>query len=308
MKKTNTVLLVVLGPLAVLLLLGLGVFGIIAYDTSRPFVLGRTTAVVVYEIDPESQPDDQVVMTDELADAIDRRINPHTRSRSGVVRVLSPTRFEVHVFGNDPSRVDRIKRLVERPGTLEFRILANNRDHTLEIKKALESEDRIVWDDEHKEKLAWWVPVEADQEANFDDYEEIAKRRANYRGKEMLHVLVVNDPYNVTGGYLNQSRTGIDQQGRPCVFFEFTTRGGQLLGGLTGENLPDEVQDFSRKLGIILDGNLYSAPAIRSTIYNRGEITGGFTREEVEDLVDVLSAGSLPGRVRLVEQRNVGKQ
>jgi preprotein translocase subunit SecD len=51
---------------------------------------------------------------------------------------------------------------------------------------------------------------------------------------------------------------------------------------------------FSRKLGIILDGFLVSAPAIRSTISGRGEITGSFSRQEVDDLVDVLNAGSLP--------------
>ena len=46
------------------------------------------------------------------------------------------------------------------------------------------------------------------------------------------------------------------------------------------------VQGFSSKLGIIMDGYLFSAPAIRSAIFKRGEITGDFTREEVQDLVD----------------------
>ena len=47
-------------------------------------------------------------------------------------------------------------------------------------------------------------------------------------------------------------------------------------------------------MGIILDGELYSAPSINSTIFDRGEITGRFTRAEVDDLVKVLNAGSLP--------------
>jgi SecD/SecF fusion protein len=263
--------------------------------------------ILVYELEDPSQEegpegeagfqDDQAIDIDKLISAIELRVNPGGQ-RQVDIRKYGAKQIEVTIPRADEEQVRRIQEKISSAGTLEFRILANNRDHKLEIEKALESDDRIVWDGERKEKLAWWVPVEADQETNFEGYGEIATRRMSYRGKPMQHVLVVNDTYNITGGYLSQSRTGVDQNGRPCVFFTFNTRGGQLFGGLTGENLPDEAQDFSRKLGIILDRYLYSAPAIRSTIYNRGEITGGFTREEVEDLVDVLNAGSLPAALK----------
>lgn len=263
--------------------------------------------ILVYELEDPSQEegpedeagpwDDQGIDMDKLISAIELRVNPGGQ-RQVDIRKYGAKQIEVTIPRADEEQVRRIQEKISSAGTLEFRILANNRDHKLEIEKALESDDRIVWDSEGKEKLAWWVPVEAGREGNFDGYEGIALRRMSFRGKEMQHILVVNDIYNVTGGYLSQSRTGVDQDLRPCVFFTFNTRGGQLFGGLTGENLPDEVQDFSRKLGIVLNGFLYSAPAIRSTIYNRGEITGGFTRAEVEDLVDVLNAGSLPAALK----------
>ena len=63
---------------------------------------------------------------------------------------------------------------------------------------------------------------------------------------------------------------------------------------MTSSHLPDIASGFTYKLGIVLDGQLYSAPSIQSTITNRGEITGSFTRQEVQDLVNVLNAGSLP--------------
>jgi preprotein translocase subunit SecD len=50
----------------------------------------------------------------------------------------------------------------------------------------------------------------------------------------------------------------------------------------------------ARSRGIILDGFLVSAPAIRTTIFGRGEITGQLSRQKVDDLADVLNAGSLP--------------
>ncbi|MDD4269749.1 MAG: protein translocase subunit SecD, partial [Thermoguttaceae bacterium] len=87
---------------------------------------------------------------------------------------------------------------------------------------------------------------------------------------------------------------GVDQTGRPNVEFMFNAKGGQLFGQLTSANLPDEVQNFYRKLGIVLDGHLFSAPIIKSMIRDRGEISGDFTKEEVRDLVDVLNAGMLP--------------
>ena len=70
--------------------------------------------------------------------------------------------------------------------------------------------------------------------------------------------------------------------------------GAQLFYNLTNTHLPDEQTDFHYLLGIILDGKLYSAPQIITTIRDNGQITGNFTKEQVQDLVNVLNAGSLP--------------
>ena len=61
-----------------------------------------------------------------------------------------------------------------------------------------------------------------------------------------------------------------------------------------------------RKLAIILDNKLYSAPRINEAIYGgRAEISGSFTIKEARQLVNVLRAGALPGRVQIVEERTV---
>ena len=54
---------------------------------------------------------------------------------------------------------------------------------------------------------------------------------------------------------------------------------GQRFGALTADNLPNQADGFSRHIGIILDGHLTSAPAIRATIFRQVEITGDFTRQ-----------------------------
>ncbi len=76
-----------------------------------------------------------------------------------------------------------------------------------------------------------------------------------------------------------------------------------MFGKITSEHLPDkEKLEIRYQLGIILDGKLYSAPNIISTITDNGQISGNFTKEEAADLADILSAGSLPVRLRLVEE------
>ena len=63
---------------------------------------------------------------------------------------------------------------------------------------------------------------------------------------------------------------------------------------MTSQNLPDPANRLLSRLGIVLDGVLLSAPTIRSTISSDGQITGSFQQADVEFLVGVLNAGSLP--------------
>jgi SecD/SecF fusion protein len=63
---------------------------------------------------------------------------------------------------------------------------------------------------------------------------------------------------------------------------------------LTSTNLPDPDTGVERQLGIVLDNTLLSAPNIQSTITNRGRITGRFSSEEIDFLINILRAGKLP--------------
>src|SRR5204863_5686743 len=55
---------------------------------------------------------------------------------------------------------------------------------------------------------------------------------------------------------------------------------------------------FLRHLAITLDGQIRSAPTLRSAIRSNGQITGDFTKKEVETLVTILRAGALPATLR----------
>ncbi len=104
----------------------------------------------------------------------------------------------------------------------------------------------------------------------------------------------------LTGEHLVSARVSFNQFNEPYVSIAFDSLGARLFERITGENV-------KRRLAIILDNNVYSAPVIRDRIAGgRASIEGGFTTEKARDLAIVLRAGSLPAPVKILEQRTVG--
>jgi len=104
----------------------------------------------------------------------------------------------------------------------------------------------------------------------------------------------------LTGEYITDAKVLMDQWNSPYVSITFNNRGGTIFGNLTAENV-------NKRMAIVLDGKVYSAPVIQEKITGgRASITGRFTKEEARDLAVVLRAGSLPAPVKILEQRTVG--
>ncbi len=106
---------------------------------------------------------------------------------------------------------------------------------------------------------------------------------------------------SLTGKYLTDARVQIDRQyNEPYVSLTFNKKGARIFERITGENI-------EKRLAIVLDNNVYSAPVIRDRIAGgRAQITGQFTMEEAKDLAIVLRAGALPAPVKILEERTVG--
>ena len=86
----------------------------------------------------------------------------------------------------------------------------------------------------------------------------------------------------------------------PYVALELNARGAKQFDTLTGANV-------GKRLAIILDNNVYSAPVIRERISGgHASITGNFDIKEARDLAIVLRAGALPAPVHVAEERTVG--
>jgi protein-export membrane protein SecD len=110
----------------------------------------------------------------------------------------------------------------------------------------------------------------------------------------------------LTGEYLSNADQTWDQQtGRPEVSFEFDHQGAALSERMTRENM-------GRKMAIMLDDKVTSAPVIEGVISSRGRITlGSFgdpfqLQQEAKDLVAVLRSGALPAPLRKTFETQVG--
>lgn len=105
----------------------------------------------------------------------------------------------------------------------------------------------------------------------------------------------------VSGGELVDAQPGFDQRsGEPIVSFRFNTSGARKFAQATQENV-------GRPFAIILDNEVISAPVIREPIIGgSGQISGGFTVQQANDLAILLRAGALPAPLNILEERTVG--
>ncbi|HEY4642346.1 MAG TPA: protein translocase subunit SecD [Thermoanaerobaculia bacterium] len=103
----------------------------------------------------------------------------------------------------------------------------------------------------------------------------------------------------VTGTDLKNARVTKSQMGQPNVAFSWNPEGARKFGDLTGQNI-------KRRLAIVLDNKVVSAPIINSQINESGVIDGTFTTQQAADLALVLRSGSLPASLTTLEERTVG--
>jgi len=128
---------------------------------------------------------------------------------------------------------------------------------------------------------------------------EVVKVAPKSRGAEGGSLFLVTRVAGVTGKDLRMVRRSIDEWNNPAVSFSLKADGARRFETLTGENV-------GKRLAIVLDGRVQSAPTINARISDQGIITGHFTLEEATDLVVILKAGALPAGIKTLENRTIG--
>ncbi len=150
-------------------------------------------------------------------------------------------------------------------------------------------------DEENAGKVSGNVPPEGD---------EILTMRTRNRetGISTTTPILLKKQGILTGELLTDARVKIGGEfgNEPYVALEFNDEGARIFDKVTGENV-------GKRLAIILDNTVYSAPVIRERISGgKASITGGFTMDEAKDLAIVLRAGALPAPVEVVQNITIG--
>ena len=125
---------------------------------------------------------------------------------------------------------------------------------------------------------------------NSDDQDVVGQALADWtqkNGVNDLEVLMLHpdERLNVEGRFVSRAAESMDDKGQPAVDFFLKGDGIRRMHRMTTTYM-------ERQMGIILDGQLLSAPTINGEISSRGQIYG-LSRTEATDLVTVLNAGKL---------------
>jgi preprotein translocase subunit SecD len=130
---------------------------------------------------------------------------------------------------------------------------------------------------------------------------EILFQRVVDRGIVTLSPFLLKKEALLTGDLLTDARVSIDDRFmEPYVSITFGSVGARIFEDITAKNI-------QKRLAIILDDTVYSAPVIRERIAGgSAQITGDFTMDEASDLAIVLRAGSLPAPVEMIHNVTVG--
>ncbi len=153
---------------------------------------------------------------------------------------------------------------------------------TAEINRVLKNEriQRII---PQNIEFKWFVKPEVDTELL-----QMIAIKAN-RGEAPL-----------TGEVITDARQSLDERARPAVSMQMNTVGAKKWKNMTSTNI-------NRRIAIVLDNYVYSAPNVNQEIPNGSSIImGNFTIEEAQDLANILKAGSLPAPTRIVEDAVIG--
>ena len=104
----------------------------------------------------------------------------------------------------------------------------------------------------------------------------------------------------LNGSQVVDAQVSFDQANQPIINFTLNASGARIFGDFTAKSI-------GKRLAVVLDGVVYSAPNIRERIGGgSGQISGGFTVVEAGNVAIALRSGALPASVELLEKRSVG--
>ena len=205
-------------------------------------------------------------------------------------------------------RVDdaaQLKRELQGSGVLEFHIVADaatGLSYAERARMVRQLHDRGTRP-QANDQVAWFgVDKPADYHPSPDAPTE------TFNGKEYALCWItpgrqlVNGP-GVPPWSMEQASRGTDEYNHGDVQFQFDAVGGRLFHTFTGNNV-------DHQLAGVLDHKIISKANIRTAIGSSGIITGDYTEDQLNYLIETLNAGSLPAQLENepISEQTVGPE
>ena len=227
--------------------------------------------IVTYRLSlPETETDNiKKMATDQALETIRNRIDEFGVSEPDI-RIQGDNRILLQLPGiKDP---ERAKDLIGKTAQLTFQIVDDDADVNSALNGTPPVGDEILYQNKYN----------------------------STSGTSTKIPFLIKKRVLLDGSLLTDARVEFDQFQQPQIGIEFNRKGARIFDRVTGENI-------HKRLAIVLDKSVYSAPVIQDRIAGgKARITGSFTLNEAKDLAIALRAGSLPAPVEIIEERTVG--
>ncbi len=182
----------------------------------------------------------------------------------------------------------RAKDLIKETALLEFKMLDEDNQMRLNLP------GRVPKDKEAEVLREFEEKVPEDSQILF---ERVVEKDT---GREFRIPYLVKKRVMLTGDVLSDARVSIGEFNDPYVSITFDGKGGREFERITADNV-------KKRMAIVLDNTIYSAPVIQERISGgRAQITGTFSTQEANDLAIVLRAGALPAPLKIIQDLTVG--
>jgi preprotein translocase subunit SecD len=285
--------------------------------------------VVRLRLDPDQVEDVRDYALRQGIETIRGRVDKFGLSEATIIK--KGTDIIVELPGLKPADFERIKSIIGRTAQLEFKIVDDGTEYMRKVAAAVPKDSGITavpeaWTEKDSGKqhedvylrsksrdalkkffdgLTGELAVPPDHEIGFEE-NQARSDTGEVTADKYWRTYFLHRRAALTGEYLSNADQTWDQQtGRPEVSFEFDHQGAAISEKLTGDNI-------GRKMAVLLDDKINSAPVIEGRIGARGRITlGGFgdpfaLQQEAKDLVGVLRSGALPAPLHKTFETQVG--
>jgi len=227
-------------------------------------------ATIIVDLPDKEAEQIKKLATDQALETIRNRIDQFGVSEPDI-RIKGADRILIQLPGIKDTQ--RAKDLIGKTALLEFKLVDEAHDVNTALKGTSPPGSEIL-------------------------YQEIEDPKT---GRSIKNPFLIKKRTALTGANLTDARVQIDSRyNEPYVAIRFDKKGARDFARITEENI-------KKRLAIVLDNRVYSAPVIQDKIAGgEARITGNFTTEEARDLAIVLRAGALPAPVKILEERTVG--